>query len=336
MAITQTASQIAALGGGRPVRVADALAAGISRSALRAACDAGALARPAHGYVVPNEAWRDSAAADLTSRCRALLSRRPHAVLSHSTAAAILRLPVSGRPTNTIHCIDPHPRRLPDVVMHRGTVCASEIVDVDGLRLTSPLQTSVDIARMSHLPQALITMDAALRLRTLQLVDYPSGPDHRRVEDSYAQSEARAELDELVSRCLGRVGAHSARQAMRAASPLSESAAESWSRGHFLLAGIVPLGLQVRVVDASGHERRLDFLLAPGLAGEVDGMMKYDDPTGQQRLRDEKARDLLLERVDIRTIRWTGVEVFRDPAYVVRLAGEAISLHRATRDRRAG
>lgn len=336
MAITQTAAQIAALGGGHPVRVADALAAGISRSALRAACDAGALARPAHGFVVPVMEWRDSAAATWTARCRALLSRRPHAVLSHVTAATTLRLPTPGRPATTIHCTDPHPRRLPGVVIHRGAVCSSEIVEVDGLRVTSPLRTAVDVARMSRLPQALITMDAALRLRTLELAGRAAGPDHWRVEHAGAQAEARAELNELVSRCLGRAGAQNARQAMQAASPLSESAAESWSRGHLLLAGIVPLGLQVRVMDAAGHERRLDFLLSPGLAGEVDGMVKYDDATGAQRLRDEKTRDLLLERVDVRTIRWTGVEVFRDPAQVVRMAAEAIALHRATRGRRVG
>jgi hypothetical protein len=78
----------------------------------------------------------------------------------------------------------------------------------------------------------------------------------------------------------------------------------------------------------------LDFLLADGLAGEVDGMVKYDGADGARRLREEKTRDLLLERVDMRTVRWTGVEVFREPATVVGLVGRAIEQHVAARSRR--
>ena len=129
----------------------------------------------------------------------------------------------------------------------------------------------------------------------------------------------------------GSKGAPSARRALEMASPRAESPAESFSRGHMLLAGIVPLELQHRVFDADGVERRLDFLLAPGLAGEVDGMVKYDGPQGPARLRGEKSRDLLLERVDVRPLRWTGVEVFRDPVAVVRLVGRTIAQHRAAR-----
>lgn len=331
MSIRETAAQVAALGAGAPVRMADALIAGITRSALRAACDGGLLMRPAHGFIAPVNTVRDDANAAFIARCRALLDRRPHAVLSHWTAANIHRLPAAGRSSHTIHCTDPNPRSLPDVVAHRGVIPTSEVVEVDGLRVTSLLHTSVDIARSSPLPHALVTMDAALRLRTIALNKEVGRPDHRRVEDPFAQDQATAELQALAAHCAGRSGAKSAREAAWAASPLAESPAESWSRGHFLLAGIVPLGLQVRMVDADGRERRLDFLLAEGLAGEVDGLVKYDGDGGAQRLRDEKTRDLLLERVGVRTLRWTGVEAFRDPADVVRMIGQAISLHRAAR-----
>lgn len=331
MSIHETASRVAVLGAGAPVRMADALMAGITRSALRAACDGGLLMRPAHGFIAPVSTVRDDANAAFIARCRALLDRRPRAVLSHWTAANIHRLPIAGRSTHTIHCTDPNPRSLPDVVTHRGVIPTSEVVEVDGLRVTALLQTSVDIAKSSPLPHALVTMDAALRLRTIALNKEVGRPDHRRVEDQFAQDQANTELQALAALCAGRWGAHSAREAAWAASPLAESPAESWSRGHLLLAGIFPLGLQVRRVDADGRERRLDFLLAEGLAGEVDGLVKYDGDGGAQRLRDEKTRDLLLERVDVRTLRWTGVEVFRDPAHVVQMIGQAICLHQAAR-----
>ena len=335
MSIEQTASRIAALGAGDPVRVADALAAGITRGAMRAAIDAGVVTRPAHGFVAPNPRAAADARSEFITRCRALLARRPRSVLSHTTAAGLAPLPTVGRPSHVIHCIDPHPRPSPGVVCHRGTVPDTEIVDVDGLRFTSPLRTAVDLARLSPLPQALVTMDAALRRRTLELTFGTHRSEDRRVEDPTAQGQARAELDALVARCGRRPGSLQLREAARFASPLAESPAESWSRGHFLHAGITPLALQVRVVDAEGRERRLDFLLAPGLAGEVDGMVKYDGADGSRNLREEKTRDLLLERVDIRTVRWTGVEVFRDPASVVRSVGNTIAQHMATRARRS-
>jgi hypothetical protein len=335
MSIEQTAARIAELGAGDPVRMADALAAGITRGALRAAIDGGLLTRLTHGFVAPASITTADAMSEFIARCRALLDRRPRCVLSHATAAALVPLPTAARPTSTIHCIDPNPRPSPGVVCHRGTVPESEIIEADGLRFTSPLQTAVDLARSSSLPQALVTMDAALRHRTLALNTATYGRDDWLVEDPVAQARARAELEILLTRCERRPGVIRLRQAVRNASPLAESPAESWSRGHFLLAGIVPRGLQVRVLDADGRERRLDFLLAPGLAGEVDGMLKYEGEQGSRHLREEKTRDLLLERVGVRTVRWTGTEVFRDPAAVVRLVGNAIAQHMAARSRQA-
>lgn len=310
------------------------MAAGLTRGALRAAVSSGLLIRATHGFVVPTYGTAADPTTTFIARCRAVLERRPHCVLSHTTAATLASLPTATRSTLTIHCIDPNPRQSPGVVCHRGLVPDSDVTEVDGLRITSPLRTAVDLERLSTLPQALITMDAALRQRTLDVSDARRRSDDRRVEDPMAQAQARAELDALVTRLGSRPGSVQVRQAARVASPLAESPAESFSRGHFLLVGITPLGVQVRVRDADGRERRLDFLLAPGLAGEVDGMIKYDGPDGARHLREEKNRDLLLERVDIRTVRWTGVEVFRDPAAVTRFVGNAITQHLSARYRR--
>jgi hypothetical protein len=335
MPIEQTASRIAELGAGDPVRVAEALAAGVTRAALRAAIDGGLLMRPAHGFVAPRRVTSADAMSEFIARCRALQDRRPRSVLSHTTAAVLTPLPSAGRPSAAIHCIDPNPRPSPGFVCHRGTVPDCEIVEVDGLRVTSPLRTAVDLAMSSPLPQALVTMDAALRLRTLALSKAAFVREDRRVEDPTGQALARAELQQSLAACGGRPGAAEARRAAHAASPLAESPAESWSRGHLLIRGVVPLGLQARVIDAEGRQRRLDFLLAEGLAGEVDGMVKYDVADGARRLREEKTRDLLLERVGIRTVRWTGVEVFRDPAAVVDLVRRTIEQHAAARSRRS-
>jgi hypothetical protein len=195
--------------------------------------------------------------------------------------------------------------------------------------------TAVDLARTLALPDALVTMDAALRSAAIAYNSADRRPDHLRVASESAQRYAFEQLAGVLALLSGLKGAGNARLAAEAASPLAESPAESFSRGQFLLAGIRPLGLQVPVSDADGRERRLDFLLAPGLAGEVDGMVKYDGADGAHRLREEKNRDLLLERVDVRTIRWTGVEIFRDPASVVQLVRQAIAHHRALTHKRS-
>jgi very-short-patch-repair endonuclease len=113
------------------------------------------------------------------------------------------------------------------------------------------------------------------------------------------------------------------------ASPLAESPAESASRGHLHLARINPLALQARVIDSDGIERRLDFLLAPGLAGEVDGFVKYEGDEGRQAARKEKRRDLALQRNGMFTIRWSAEEAFWHPHRVIQVVRHALTTHSA-------
>lgn len=331
----ETFERVLGLNGGAPVRIATALAAGISRGSIRAALASGLITQPTRGTIAPRSPEGRTPVDILRERCRAIQARRNHLVFSHATAAVLSGLPVWRTDHEQLSAWEPRPRAMSGVHIRRRELADEWVTEVDGIRVTTPMCTAADLARDLPLPQALITVDATLRAATLAHNNADRRPDYRKVEHELAQQGAFDQMAAVVSSIEGLKGAERARRTVDAASPLAESPAESFSRGHLLLAGIVPLGLQVRLFDAEGRERRLDFLLEEGLAGEVDGMLKYDGADGARQLREEKTRDLLLERVGVRTLRWTGTEIFREPGKVMELVRDTIARHRATRERTA-
>jgi len=323
----QTAARLLALAGTDPVRVGLALKAGITRGEVRAAVTAGYVVRVAHGVIAvadPADAPRT-----LLQRCQAHAARRPSLIFCLHTANELLGQPLLRAKDTLLHAYDKHSARSGDLVIHEGRIPEEHIVDMHGLRVTSPLRTALDLARGLPIPEALIPLDAALRSTILQSTATSRLPDHLAVESPAHQVCAREQAEEVLE-CLRYLhGAQHARHALSLASPLAESPAESASRGHMLLAGIAPLGLQVRVLDGDGVERRVDFLLAEGLAGEVDGFIKYEEENGRQAMRREKRRDLALHRGGIFAVHWSAEESFWQPQKLIRVVRHALVSHGA-------
>lgn len=322
-----TAARVHALAGSGPLRVADALKAGITRGALRAAVAAGDLDRPSHGVVAVADP--DVSSPTLQQRCRAIAVRRPSIVFSHHTAAKLQHLPLLRDIAPLIHGYAQHAARAGDVLLHEGRIPPEHIVEVDGIRMTSPMRTALDLARGLPFAEALIPLDAALRTGVLHAMKGSGLRDDRAVESSAEQQLVRAQAEDLLLSLRHLHGARGARRALAAASPLAESPAESASRGHLLAAGIGPRALQVRVTDADGRERRLDFLLDTGVAGEVDGFVKYEGDRGRDAVRQEKRRDLALQRIGLATLHWSAEEAFWHPERVIRLVRHALISHTA-------
>ncbi|MGI9196553.1 MAG: hypothetical protein ACR2KE_03735 [Candidatus Nanopelagicales bacterium] len=323
-----TAARLFALGDGGPVRVATALDAGITRGALRAAVAAGLLVSVRHGVVAvasPRDLQRS-----LTERCQDLAARRPSLIFCHQTAAALLEQPLLRDDAPLIRAYGTHSARGADVLVRKAQIPEDHMVEVDGLRVTSPLRTALDLARELTLPEALIPLDAALRTVLLQARSGCGLPDHLAVESRSHQLDVHLEAERVLQSLRHLHGARQARKALAVSSPLAESPAESASRGHLLLAGLPPVGLQVRVLDGDGCERRLDFLLAPGLAGEVDGFVKYEGDPGGHAARKEKRRDLALQRGGTFTVRWSAEESFWKPQTVIRVVRHALIAHGGT------
>lgn len=321
-----TAARIFALGSGDPIRVALALEAGVTRGELRAAVAAGYVVRVAHGVIAladPRDTPRS-----LFQRCQDHAAMRPSLIFCRHTAAELLGQPLLRARDALIHACDTHANRKGDLLIHEGRVPDDHIVDIGGLRVTSPMRTALDLARGMPLAEGLIPLDAALRHAIIEATSASGLPDDIAVESVSHQLAARRKAQDILGAMRHLHGARHARQALSLASPLSESPAESASRGHLLLAGIVPLGLQVRVLDGDGIERRVDFLLKQGLAGEVDGFVKYEGEDGRYAVRKEKRRDLALQRGGIFAVHWSAEEALWRPDEFVRVVRHALISHR--------
>lgn len=327
MAPQDTARRLLAISGGRPISVHHALTAGLTRGQVRAALAAGTIIRVSHGVITTTNVDGISAREKYLDAITAMATTHEGLVFSHQTAAFLLGIPMLAGIPSDIHGYHAAPRRHPGLFRHRGTLAADDVVTVHGLTTTSPWRTACDLVRRSSLPVGLMALDYVMRSRVVDIAGRPDLPDHEVVEWSDPVESATAEMREHVRRAVRRHGVARLRIAAATASPLAESPAESFARGHFVSAGIPLLGLQWRVIDAEGTPRRLDFLFDDGLAGECDGLMKYEGPDGTRALRKEKRRDLALAGVGIDTVRWAAGQFFTDPRSVL----SAIRTRRRTR-----
>jgi hypothetical protein len=227
-------------------------------------------------------------------RAHAAVAEGP-AVYSHFSAAALWGLPVVGAWPSEIHLTSSAAaggRSRPGVVRHSQEHCL-DVVEHDGLRVTSVAATAVAMARMLPFGRAVAVMDKALH----------------EPRDG-APLTTRTELERALAE-LGHVpGRAAAGRVLEFATPLSGSAGESISRAGIFLLGFLAPDLQVPHWDQAGLIGYTDFFW-PGIrtVGEFDGDGKY--------LRDEfthgrAAADIVIaEKVREDRLRALGLGVFR-------------------------
>lgn len=139
---------------------------------------------------------------------------------------------------------------------------STEIVMLDGLLVTSPAQTVVDLARTLPFTDAVVAVDSAL---------------HRR------RNPAPLTTPEGIARVVGIVeGRHGFRKAVAAAASatsLSDSPKELQSRVLIHLLGFPKPELQHVFALANGGKAETDFYWQDfAHIGECDGRAKYTDP----------------------------------------------------------
>ena len=226
-------------------------------------------------------------------------------VLSHVSAAVLHGLSTWGLRLDRVHRT--RDRRTGGRVgggvhLHAAPLAPSEIVELEGVLLTSPGRTVADIARTAPLDAAVAAADSALRRH---LVD----PD---------------ELARAAHRCTGWPGAPQARRVVQLAEGGSASVGETRSRLAIERAGL-PRPLLQWEVGGGGRVFEVDFGW-PDLrtVGEFDGLSKYgrllepgQDPADvvvAEKLREDRIRDL-----GLRVVRWTWDELDAFDAVVERL-----------------
>jgi predicted transcriptional regulator of viral defense system len=214
------------------------------------------------------------------------------AVISHVSAAVLWGVPTWGIALDRVHATRPRrsgARRGRVVHLHAAPLDPEEIAQVDGITVTAPARTVVDIARSVPFERAVVLADRALH----------SGLVHA---DDLAAALASA---------AHRPGSPAARRALHFADGRSESVGESRSRTAIAAAGLPVPVLQWDVRTPAGTWLgRTDFGWPDrGVVGEFDGRIKYSRELhphveAGDVVFAEKRREDALREAGLRVVRW--------------------------------
>jgi hypothetical protein len=277
----------------------DLHASGYDDHEIRRAIRGGAL------HIVQRGAYLSGpAVSEPTDRHRAeiraaLAHLTPDAVVSHVSAAVLHCLPVWGVPLDRVHVTRTRrrsgARRGRRVHVRCAPLDTDEIGLVDGLPVTSPARTILDVARTVPFERAVVIVDAALRRG---LVD-------------------PATLGAAVVRRPRWPGLPSARRVIAFADARSESPGESRSRVAIARAGLAPPTLQWEIRAAA--DGRVVGVADFGwkrarLIGEFDGRVKYGRLVKPGRhpgdvVFAEKVREDALRAEGLTVVRWTWADL---------------------------
>ncbi|MGO3327113.1 hypothetical protein [Gordonia sp. (in: high G+C Gram-positive bacteria)] len=274
----------------RIVHRALALEHGISERQIASALRAGELRAVARGrYILASDlAGRDDAAdVFYRAQCVAAATGPGRPVLSHDSAAAIHRIPLLYPDHEHVHVVtgrDAGGSRRSRRIIHAGLLRAGDVVEVDGVQVTSVARTAVDVALAAgSFPQALTVFDGAV-----------------------ATTADREHIERLLAD--RRHGVALARRAYSLADERSDSPGESWSRAQMIEAGLPVPDLQVQYRLGSGRRAFCDFGIGVVFVGEFDGLVKY-----RREMRGEEAPEEVVIREKIREdeLRELGLDVAR-------------------------
>lgn len=283
-----------------PFSLGQALAAGFSRSAVKRRVDSGRWVRLHRGVyceaAVPVSFQRDVAAAVMVCGIGA--------AASHRTAARWweLDVPPADRPEVTV--LLPSRARPPSVLVHETTrLSRSEAAPRDGVRVTSPMRTFLDLADLLDPRLLELALDRAWRrglVHPARLLGY--------LEDDWC----RARRGTAVLRGMAR-------------ERLGQGPAGSDLETMFLQllrdAGL-PLPVRQYPVVTPFGPRYLDLAFAdPRLAIELDGMESRLDP---EVFLDERARQNLIEAQGWTFRRFGYAHVTHEPLWTAFTVGDAL------------
>lgn len=267
-----------------PFSRGQALAAGVDPRRLRELIDDGSLRRVLRGVYAARQA-PDS----VLFRTQALSLVVPDcAVVTDRTAAWLHGVPILERgahlkapPVSVCERVDSRVRR-PGVDGRRRQLLDRDIMELHGLRVTTPLRTGLDLGRRLWRFDALAALDGVLRLG----VSYD-------------------ELQENTLRFKGYRGVRQLRTLAPLADGRAQSPGESALRLHWLDAGLPRPEPQFAIVDDQGREIYYLDVPCPEVryAAEYDGEEFHS--SDEDREHDDERRDWIR-----RERRWS-IDAFR-------------------------
>lgn len=272
----------------------DLLASGTTVDELRHALRSGQLRRVARGVYMDGGADADPLA---LHRARLHTYRDPAGAFSHVSAAVLHGFTLWRVDLSRVHISrsgNSGGSRTSSLHIHSTSLRPDEIRHVDGLPVTSPLRTVVDLARTLPADQAVVAGDSALTIH----------PD------------ITSSLSDALASARSRSGIAAARRTLPFLDGRSESPGESLSRVRIRAAGLPAPVLQHELRTPSGaFVARPDFFWKDaGVVGEFDGRGKYgcDEPgTTAEIVHREKRREDAIRSLGFEVVRWTWEDLFR-------------------------
>ncbi|MCU1409504.1 MAG: hypothetical protein JWR04_211 [Rhodoglobus sp.] len=223
-------------------------------------------------------------------------------VFSHHAAAALWGIRILGVWPTTVDVTTERAsggRSTGQVHRHATGLRGVEVTQLEGVHVTTPAQTAVDLARVAPFAHAVAAIDSAL---------------HRK-----RRPGPLALKDEVLELARAARGPHARRLATAAefATDRSDSVEESHSRVVIRDLGFPAPELQVSFPLPTGGHAETDFYWSDhDHAGECDGRSKYRDPkylrgrSPEDVVIQEKNRENELRRVVGRLSRWEPVELY--------------------------
>ncbi|MCF3131062.1 hypothetical protein [Streptomyces olivochromogenes] len=242
---------------------------------------------------------------NLITRLRAAQLVRPRLVVSHRSAAALWRIEtLAPAAEGPLECTDPSltlRRGGAGVRVHRIPIAATEVVERQGLRVTVPGRTLIDLLRDGPRDDAIVAVDSALAYRTVERV--------RRAP--FTRLDSITAALEVPSR-----GTVRALKWLALCDPRAGSPAETIARLRMHDAGLHPES-QAEVHTPDGRRCFIDFLFrAAGLAVEIEGYAYHG--TRDSHRRDIARYNQLHQCPEVRRLlRYSAEDVFWRPAHMI-------------------
>lgn len=255
-----------------------------SHGELRRRVQAGEVVRLTRGRYLSGAAWR---ALDVDARYRIRIrafaeTARTTQVFSHWSAAVLWGYPIVGDWPRQIHTTvgaRSGQRSTDEVVRHVVNVTDEDVVEHEGLLVTTPLRTLCDLARLAPFVTGVAALDRAV-----------AAP--REGDATPSIHVPREALLERAASITGKRGVRRLRQAIDFADGRSGSAGETFSRVQIGRLRMPRPDLQVEVVDLEGRLWHSDFGWEEvRQLGEFDGLVKY---TRNQFLRGRSVADVVI------------------------------------------
>ena len=199
-------------------------------------------------------------------------------------------------------------------VRHRYELSESDVVELDGLRVTSLERTAEDCARFLPPDRGLAVVDSLFAIAA----GAGDRPWNRRHEIDAGAAEFREALLERLDARPRERGVRRARAVVMAATPWSQSVWETEARRLCLIGGIAPPEPQMPVRTAAGtFYADLGWWIVR-LVLEIDGLIKYLEDADAV-LAAQCWRQAAMEGAGIHVERTTPAEVADGEAFLARL-----------------